>query len=199
MAKLVEQSFSIKLVQEVEKHPCLYNYTLNEYSRKDITEKAWNDIGRELNLTGTECKEKWKNLRAVFVRHMKSAPSGSSAKSKKPYYLTDVMQFTLPYVKVLNSATSGNLPRRAEKEIRDDQEEENWDDDSQTAQPLPSPKSVSLPASSQNSDSLTVLSPQSFPPEIPLPLSPVHQNYSSSKRKDRNKKSKDGSDENFDE
>uniref|UniRef100_A0A6P7H439 Uncharacterized protein LOC114345854 n=1 Tax=Diabrotica virgifera virgifera TaxID=50390 RepID=A0A6P7H439_DIAVI len=130
---------------------------------------------------------------------MKPAPSGSSAKSKKPYYLTDAMQFALPYVKVLNSATSGNLPRQAKEEIPDDQEEENWDDDSQTAQPLPSPESVSLPASSQKSDSLPVPPPQSYPSEIPLPLSPVHQNYVSSKRNDRNKKSKDGPDENFDE
>ncbi|XP_028136200.2 uncharacterized protein LOC114330948 [Diabrotica virgifera virgifera] len=127
MARPADQALNIKLVQEVEKHPCLYNYTLNEYSRKDITENAWNDIGRELNLTGNECKDKWKNLRAVFVRHMKSAPSGSS-KSKKPYYLTDAMQFALPYVKVLNSVTSVNLPKRAEEELCDDQEEENSDD-----------------------------------------------------------------------
>lgn len=52
MSKMAEQSLNIRLVQEVEKYPCLYDYTLNEYSRKDITEKSWNAIGKELNLSG---------------------------------------------------------------------------------------------------------------------------------------------------
>lgn len=47
-----EQSLNIKFVQEVEKFPCLYNYKLSQYSRKDITEAAWNKIGKEMNMTG---------------------------------------------------------------------------------------------------------------------------------------------------
>ncbi|KAG5868395.1 hypothetical protein JTB14_006828 [Gonioctena quinquepunctata] len=64
-----------------------------------------------MNMTGTACKERWKNLRAVFVRHMKSAPSGSGAE-KKQYYLTDVMQFVLPFVKTGIPLKASNLPER---------------------------------------------------------------------------------------
>lgn len=58
------------------------------------------------------CKQKWKNVRSAFVRNLKSAPSGSSATSKKPYYLNDSMQFLLPFVKTNapDSDTQGNLP-----------------------------------------------------------------------------------------
>lgn len=47
-----EQSLNVKFVQEVEKFPCLYNYKLTQYSRKDITEAAWNKIGKEMNMSG---------------------------------------------------------------------------------------------------------------------------------------------------
>lgn len=57
------------------------------------------------------CKEKWKNLRTILVRNMKPAPSGSSRKAKKPYYLNEYLQFLLPYVKPNTDITNpGNLP-----------------------------------------------------------------------------------------
>lgn len=54
-----------------------------------------------------ECKEKWRNLRTTFVRSMKIPASGS--KAKKPYYLNDAMQFTVPFLKT-SAVPSGNLP-----------------------------------------------------------------------------------------
>lgn len=42
---------------------------------------------------------------------MKPAPSGSSRKAKKPYYLNEYLQFLLPYVKPnIDITTPGNLP-----------------------------------------------------------------------------------------
>lgn len=35
----------------LEKYSCLYNYSLSEYSRKDIIEKARNDIAHLMNWT----------------------------------------------------------------------------------------------------------------------------------------------------
>lgn len=109
------------------------------------------------------------------------------------------MQFALPYIKTLNTVTSGNLPRPSE-EVHDTQEDENTGIiDSQTAlSPIPSPESVSLPSPSPPSNSLPVLSPQSnsLPPESPQ--SSVHQKTSLSKVKS-NKRSKDNTDETFDE
>nr|CAD7460045.1 unnamed protein product [Timema tahoe] len=47
-----EPSYNIKFVQEVEKYPCVYNYKLPEYSRKDITAHAWQKIAKEMKDTG---------------------------------------------------------------------------------------------------------------------------------------------------
>lgn len=56
------------------------------------------------------CKEKWRNLRTVFVRRQKPT-SGSGRKDTKIYYMTEHMQFILPYIKeVRNVNIPGNLP-----------------------------------------------------------------------------------------
>jgi hypothetical protein len=65
-----------------------------------------------ISVSAPHCKEKWKNLSTVFVRKLKPAQSGSSAKSKKPYYLNEIMQFLLPFVKpsAPNTDSQGSLP-----------------------------------------------------------------------------------------
>ncbi|KAJ8948229.1 hypothetical protein NQ314_008466 [Rhamnusium bicolor] len=55
----------------------------------------------------SQCKKKWKNLRTAFSRAQRKRPSGSGI-NKKKYYLQDVMQFILPYIK--SRTQSGNLP-----------------------------------------------------------------------------------------
>lgn len=49
--KMNEQKINLKLVEEVEKHPVLYNFTLSGYSRKDETEKDWSKVGRSVNMS----------------------------------------------------------------------------------------------------------------------------------------------------
>ncbi|VVC25021.1 MADF domain [Cinara cedri] len=109
-----EQTINVKLVEEVEKRPVLYNFTLSGYSRKDETEMAWDEVGKTVNMTAAECRERWKNIRAVFVRHMKPAVSGTGTKTKKPYYLMESMRFTVPYIKALGTL-SGNLSNPPER------------------------------------------------------------------------------------
>lgn len=46
------------------------------------------------------CKERWKNIRTVFLRHLrKTTPSGSAGGIKKKYYLEDALQFLIPFLK----------------------------------------------------------------------------------------------------
>ncbi|XP_046384896.1 uncharacterized protein LOC124155225 [Ischnura elegans] len=103
------QELHMKLVGEVEKHEVLCNYKLPGYSRKDRTEKAWKEVSVELGLPAQDCKEKWRNLRTVFMRKMKPSPSGSGGK-KKAYYLENAMQFCLPFIKTVIPRSAGNLP-----------------------------------------------------------------------------------------
>ncbi|XP_028139814.2 uncharacterized protein LOC114334010 [Diabrotica virgifera virgifera] len=98
----------VKLILEIENNDCLYNYKLVEYSRKDITDKAWAEVAENTNSTVTECKERWRNIRSSFLRSLRPLPNGS--KPKKSYYLNDYLQFLLPYIRPLNGAISGNVP-----------------------------------------------------------------------------------------
>jgi hypothetical protein len=48
----------------------------------------------------SECKERWKNLKACYTRHLKNKlPSGSGAKTKRPYYLAEYLNFLEPFTK----------------------------------------------------------------------------------------------------
>nr|XP_026486936.1 uncharacterized protein LOC113393993 [Vanessa tameamea] len=87
----------IRLVQEIEKYECLYNNYLPEYNRKDLADEAWTQVSQSTDLTVTECKEKWRNIRSSLLRSLKP-----SEKTKKPYYLAPYLHFVLPFMKPLN-------------------------------------------------------------------------------------------------
>ncbi|BES98260.1 BESS motif [Nesidiocoris tenuis] len=125
-----DQEFNVKLVGEVKKHEVLYNYTLPGYSRKDVTEKAWQLVAAKMNTSAADCKEKWRNLRTVFLRKLKPPKSGSGA-TRKAYYLENAMQFCLPFLKTSAPPSSGNWPPAPLSSTGDDVgvgDPENFDD-----------------------------------------------------------------------
>ncbi|KAL4717409.1 hypothetical protein ACJJTC_017296 [Scirpophaga incertulas] len=89
---------NLLLVKAIERFPCLYNSNSVDYSRKEVTDVAWNEIADETKLTVTECKEKWKNLRYGFIRSLRPNRDGSA---KKKYYLHYEMEFVLPFIKLI--------------------------------------------------------------------------------------------------
>ncbi|XP_011187038.1 uncharacterized protein LOC105215005 isoform X1 [Zeugodacus cucurbitae] len=92
----VNKQINIRLVQTVEKYPCLYNNTLKEYSKLSFTEGAWVEVAEELSSTPDVVKERWKVFRSIFVRRLKKMHMGELI---KPYYLHEHMQFLLPYLR----------------------------------------------------------------------------------------------------
>lgn len=52
MVKTKEENLTIKLVETVEQYPCLYNFKIPEYARRDITEKARLKVAEEVKETG---------------------------------------------------------------------------------------------------------------------------------------------------
>ncbi|XP_075978862.1 uncharacterized protein LOC142978342 [Anticarsia gemmatalis] len=93
-----KMSMEIQLINQIEKYEFLYNFNLPEYNRKDLVDEAWTTIAANTNMSVSDCKEKWRNIRSSFLRSMK--PSGS--KVKKPYYLTEYLKFILPFLKPIN-------------------------------------------------------------------------------------------------
>lgn len=52
MAPIDDPVFNINFVRIVEKYPCLWDQHTVEYSQRDLTEKAWKAISKEVNDTG---------------------------------------------------------------------------------------------------------------------------------------------------
>ncbi|KAF2905003.1 hypothetical protein ILUMI_01171 [Ignelater luminosus] len=110
-----ENVFNIRLLKEIEKYPCLYNYNLTEYTSREITDKAWSDIADKFKKTPDECKQRWKNLRGSLTRNL-SQRLKSSYGNKKPktFYLTKYMQFVMPFAKSRYGYTYEELKLRGE-------------------------------------------------------------------------------------
>ncbi|CAH0399468.1 unnamed protein product [Chilo suppressalis] len=110
---------NLTLVKSIEKFPCLYNHHCIDYSKKEVTDIAWNVVANETKLTVAECREKWKNLRYGFIRSLRPNPDGSS---KKKYYLHDDMEFVLPFIKFLSKSSqmpATNLEIDTDDDIND--------------------------------------------------------------------------------
>lgn len=45
-------SAAVNFVKVIEEYPCLYNNKLPEYSRKDVTDKAWLEVAQRTNTSG---------------------------------------------------------------------------------------------------------------------------------------------------
>lgn len=69
-----------------------------------MTDFQWCDFYYNLNILFiyivTKCKERWKNLRGCYTRHLKikSAP-GFDVKFKNSYYLAEYLHFLKPFTK----------------------------------------------------------------------------------------------------
>ncbi|KAF5279264.1 hypothetical protein FQR65_LT15449 [Abscondita terminalis] len=100
-------------VHIIEQYSCLYNNKLPEYSRKDVTDRAWSEVAQKTNTSVANCQSRWRNIRNGFVRSLTS--SGSSTKQKKLYYLHEELQFVLPFMKaIIHTGEPGNIPLLSE-------------------------------------------------------------------------------------
>ncbi|KAF0749795.1 Aspartate aminotransferase [Aphis craccivora] len=113
---------TIQLVQEIEKYTCLYDYTVKSYSNDRAKTAAWNEVSKTVNISVSDCKEKWRNIRGRYLRQVKEQPpSGSGSKrKKKDYYLNEYLQFIEPFTK--SRPQTGNL--QTQENNNDDTENE---------------------------------------------------------------------------
>ncbi|XP_022199505.2 uncharacterized protein LOC111056451 [Nilaparvata lugens] len=91
-SKMVDQLTNITFVEEIKKYPILFNNIDPEYNNLREKDKVWEDIGKKVNLTVSECKDRWKNLRTAFCRHLAN-------KTKRSYYLSERLQFIVPFLR----------------------------------------------------------------------------------------------------
>ncbi|XP_005111547.1 uncharacterized protein LOC101848009 [Aplysia californica] len=117
------EAFNLRFVQLVETYKCLYDTTLPDYTSKDVQDKAWEVIATKCRASVLECKLRWKHLRGGLTRYIKNVKRRSSQRAKpiKQFYLWDVMQFVLPFVKSRSDPES-SLPFCLKQEEEDPDE-----------------------------------------------------------------------------
>lgn len=113
-----DEQFNMSFVKKVEDYKCLYDYTRSDYKNIQIQDKAWQEIADEFNETrkfnkaclfgftiwcyfifiATNCKERWRNLRGCYTRHLKQILT-PGMRMRKPYYLAESMSFIHPFTK----------------------------------------------------------------------------------------------------
>ena len=92
------------LIDLYESKPCLWDIFCKEYSKRDMKEKAMNEICEELSVSVDEAKQKWMSLRAQFGRELKNSNKHKSGQSTDELYVSqwifyDKMQFLQPMMK----------------------------------------------------------------------------------------------------
>lgn len=71
MAKKDDPIFNIRLAGEVKKYPCIYDFKLSDYSRRDVTESAWENVATALNDEGKnyEYDKQQPRIYAIIIKY----------------------------------------------------------------------------------------------------------------------------------
>ncbi|XP_050297683.1 uncharacterized protein LOC126737039 [Anthonomus grandis grandis] len=76
------------LIEKVREHESLYNIECRNYKNKQIRQESWEEIGRDLNISATDAKETWDELRKCYANALsrrRATKSGQAAKKILPF------------------------------------------------------------------------------------------------------------------
>lgn len=127
---VIEHERNILFVNSVKLYPCLYDCTNPHYNKLSVKENAWKEISKKMGDPVLLCKQRWKNLRTVFIRHLKQQSiNGSAENYRRKYYLEDAMHFVIPFLINKNNSDKKEksiLPQSEEDCLNNDG---NYDED----------------------------------------------------------------------
>ncbi|XP_044745511.1 uncharacterized protein LOC123307321 [Coccinella septempunctata] len=106
MSSMEDKQTCVRLIRAVKARPCLYDYTLGQFSEKYVTDQAWEEVAQETGMNAYKCKEKWKNMKIVLKRHLRKGV----IKRRRKYYLYDYLRFVIPFMKVNDPQTYVSRP-----------------------------------------------------------------------------------------
>ncbi|XP_044745872.1 uncharacterized protein LOC123307573 [Coccinella septempunctata] len=92
---MTDREFCLKLIRAVKSRPVLYDYNEEDYGLKNITDKVWEEVAEEIGGEVGLCKDKWRNMKTVFTRHLKKTNFNSNIS----YHYYEDLKFLLPFIK----------------------------------------------------------------------------------------------------
>ncbi|VVC24938.1 MADF domain [Cinara cedri] len=100
-----------ELIKKVREHGVLYDHGSHDYRDQHVRQTAWEEIGRELQISGNEAKLRWNKLRRCYCnarnRRRVDTKSGIASKKKNYWKYEKQMSFILPFLE--NRKTHENL------------------------------------------------------------------------------------------
>ncbi|XP_055676533.1 uncharacterized protein LOC129785891 [Lutzomyia longipalpis] len=129
MVRHREHQENVRLVRLVKQNPCLYDFGMSEYSDREHIEKVWKKIAQEMGDNPQNVRDKWRNLRTVFLRKLKAEQNGQTLKCR--YYLMDEMKFIMPFVKMTVPYQIASKQTTTDEEVTLDTSK-NTDEDEET-------------------------------------------------------------------
>ncbi|XP_036326700.1 mucin-17-like [Rhagoletis pomonella] len=94
----VKHDANVRLCRAVQKHPCLYDRSDENYDKRDAYDFAWDEIAGDCLDTATSCKQRWRVIRRSFKRSLGGTPRNRKAHRTQKYYLHDVLEFFMPHI-----------------------------------------------------------------------------------------------------
>ncbi|XP_065065919.1 uncharacterized protein LOC135691859 [Rhopilema esculentum] len=92
--------FEAKLIEEVQKHPHLYDSSSKEYRDAVKIQNSWEKISRNLNVTVEIVRKKWKYLRECYVKSRKiSMGNWEDGRLSKANKYVAMLTWLAPFVK----------------------------------------------------------------------------------------------------
>ncbi|XP_073977446.1 uncharacterized protein isoform X2 [Rhodnius prolixus] len=73
------------LIKKIKHHRILYDSRSPDYKNIRKKDKIWETLGRELRISGDILKNKWRNLRDTYGKHLKSVSPYAGPNVKKSY------------------------------------------------------------------------------------------------------------------
>ncbi|XP_045101898.1 uncharacterized protein LOC123498650 isoform X2 [Portunus trituberculatus] len=89
-----------KLIEEVQKYPCLYGMSSEWYRDIGRKDSCWEDTAQTLQMDGKYIKHEWKKLQDCFRQALgrRKTSSGQAAKKIKPWRYEHQMEFLIPFM-----------------------------------------------------------------------------------------------------
>nr|CAD7268168.1 unnamed protein product [Timema shepardi] len=89
------------LIELVKGKNQLFDLSSSLYNNNIAKRKAWNEIGKHLEIEGVICKDRWEQLRSQHRKHLKKikTKNGRSASSLLKWKYQDQMDFLKPFMK----------------------------------------------------------------------------------------------------
>ncbi|XP_018803212.1 PREDICTED: uncharacterized protein LOC108977775 [Bactrocera latifrons] len=116
------QQLTMKLIQEVERRPCIWSRADGDYSNKTMKAIAFDEIGEILNVPSANVREKFRNLRINFMQvHKKKLSAGSRANyvPKWEFYNALLYMADTCVASSISSASSTTSKSTKRRKLRD--------------------------------------------------------------------------------